>query len=515
VESDAASAQDRPENQIRKPPSSLTLQQTRERTPILINPFSIKDSRSDPEQYSSLFTSGVKKPLSSAPITGVAEQPNSALDSFVDSLFGPPDEPPLFTKAQIINHVSHSGVSPTDSISKKDSTENVSGPKVNLVVLTSESGSFPGESGNLRTKGDFIEDNIVDVTKEKVMVTSDLYERMFGDEEDTAVAPLSSTEDITHQPPASNSSNTIILVPMSFQHKIKPASKTVSLYAKARKESTESALDEGSGEDSSAGDRKQEKKPVLQPQQNFRVIVVNPFRDGFVPRVPIESVSPHGQADNWSAEATTEDYPEDWDDKYWNYEDREADHEDTGDEMNQDYSSFSTKDGTALLEADSGQSETELEEAAHGSLYEESDGEALSGRKTVDEATFAKTDRAEQVFTETKKESQEGSLPSEDDLGASLESEQEIPKEKDQDSYSDGEYHSTTSSDVTADPIAVRPAKPSSKLPVSNGRDLYENANRSLLERIRTAYKGQPVPIFLPKLENSMELPSSSTGTLC
>lgn len=347
------------------------------------------------------------------------------------------------------------------------------------------------------------------------MVTSDLYERMFGDEEDTAVAPLSSTEDITHQPPASNSSNTIILVPMSFQHKIKPASKTVSLYAKARKESTESALDEGSGEDSSAGDRKQEKKPVLQPQQNFRVIVVNPFRDGFVPRVPIESVSPHGQADNWSAEATTEDYPEDWDDKYWNYEDREADHEDTGDEMNQDYSSFSTKDGTALLEADSGQSETELEEAAHGSLYEESDGEALSGRKTVDEATFAKTDRAEQVFTETKKESQEGSLPSEDDLGASLESEQEIPKEKDQDSYSDGEYHSTTSSDVTADPIAVRPAKPSSKLPVSNGRDLYENANRSLLERIRTAYKGQPVPIFLPKLENSMELPSSSTGTLC
>ncbi|MFN9938092.1 MAG: hypothetical protein ACK56I_01340, partial [bacterium] len=145
------------------------------------------------------------------------------------------------------------------------------------------------------------------------------------------------------------------------------------MYAKARKESTESALDEGSGEDSSAGDRKQEEKPVLQPQQNFRVIVVNPFRDGFVPRVPIESVISHGQADKWSAEATTEDYPEDWDDKYWNYEDREADHEETGDDTHQDYSS-SAKDQshTALGEADSGKSETELEEAALGNLYEES-----------------------------------------------------------------------------------------------------------------------------------------------
>ncbi len=527
--SDDASAQHRPENQIRKPPpplsspsplppSSLSLQQTRERTPILINPFSIKGSRSDPEQYSSLFTSGVKKPLSSAPITRISEQPNSVLDSFVDSLFGPPDEPALISKAQMKDHVSHSGVSQTDLISKKEPAEDVSGHKVNLVVLTSESESFPGERGNLRTKGEFIEENIVDVTKEKVMVTSDLYERMFGDEEDTAVAPLSNTEVITHQPPASNSSNTIILVPMSFQHKLNPAIKTVSLFAKAQKESTESALSEGSGEVTSASDRKQEKKPVLQPQQNYRVIVVNPFRDGFVPRVPIESVS-QDHADKWSvAEATTEDYPEDWDDKYWNYEDREADHEDTGDETHQDYSS-SAKDpshtGTAHVEADSGPSETELEEAALGNFYGESDGETLSEHKPEEGAISAKEDGAQRILTETQKESREGSLPSED-LGASMvEREQEIPKKPDQDSYSEGQYHSTTSSDVKADPIAFRPANPSSKLQVSNGRDLYEKANRSLVERIRTAYKGQSVPIFLPMLENSMELSSSLTGKLC
>jgi hypothetical protein len=162
------------------------------------------------------------------------------------------------------------------------------------------------------------------------MVTEDLYESMFGEEKGQAsdggpnsdLGRTEAAEDGDHSSLSSSgiTSNSLVLLPVALHNMKKPVGQRVAVFKKAQKDDDKDLSEGLVATASSSGSLLERPQEVPEARKNFHVIVVNPFREGFLPHIKLTTAKPDAEERGSSGAEYGGSDP--WDDS-WNYEGEE------------------------------------------------------------------------------------------------------------------------------------------------------------------------------------------------
>ena len=499
------------------------------------------------------------------------------LDSFVESLVGDHFEgggrgDHSMSKEKMMEHLSHMMMM-TDKMSHHMAMQGAEAGnsgggegKVNIVVFSGGGGADPQQSDPATS--DFISENIVAVSGDKVTVTADLYESIFGEEDSSGTRNTGSlseadqnrsesSPDLAHLAPASKSTNKLILLPLSLQTRKKPGpTKGVSVFSKGKNDHSVIGT-EGLDKSVSTTSSSATQVSVSETRKNFRVIVVNPFKDGFLPALSFTAQSSESR-DEYDKTNVILDSPVGADSQPGDH-----DYENDSEEVNEQFPPMlsSGEEEVLLSVFNETLGATEAHNATEEVLQDTSPQPLQAGELTNEflsaEAHSESPDYRDQESTFIDKP--ETSEPSDRTTGSidlpgvrgNTSYGSEIMKDSIKDSFAEMSHEKNESK--VLENTGIQDSSPETSHEQDSSAETFIEQQHSLTHVAevqdskeddfpswiqqkglarkpsipaglyrrpknlsgRYGSRKQAVPVFLPKLETSIELPSSSTGECC